>query len=55
MGNKLQKDDFSWGEEAKRQARLLLDALLAAAEGDLPEKCDRPKISSRLGFEQANL
>jgi len=44
MGNKPQNDDFSWGEDAKRQAKLLLDALLAVAEGDLPEKWNRPKV-----------
>ncbi|OCR00910.1 hypothetical protein BCD67_22150 [Oscillatoriales cyanobacterium USR001] len=38
-----QKDDLNWGEEAKLQTRLLLENLLAAAEGQLPEKLDRPK------------
>jgi len=43
MAVKKQKDDFSWGDDVKKQAKLLLDALLAAADGQLPEKLDRPK------------
>jgi len=44
MVAKKQKDKLSWGDDVKEQARFLLDALLAAAEGDLPDNCTYPKM-----------
>jgi len=44
MAVKKQKDKLSWGDDVKEQARFLLDALLAAVEGDLPDNCNYPKM-----------
>jgi len=44
MAAKKQKDKLSWGDDVKEQARFLLEALLAAAEGDLPDNCNYPKM-----------